>query len=629
MIEEKTLAELHSVVKIEEIIGSFVTIQKKGSKLWACCPFHNENTPSFTISPEKGIYKCFGCGVSGDAISFLQELEGYSFADAVKYLANRYNINVEETISKKNKETESFEGTFLLLNTAKDFYIKNLLHTKEGTSVGLKYLHSRKISDDAIKKFELGYSLDQWDALYKEIQVTEYSKDSLAQTGLFIEKGDNIYDRFRGRVIFPIHNISGKVTSFGARIVEKNSDQPKYINSPETSVFHKRSSLYGIFQAKSEIKKNDCCYLVEGYTDVIAVYDCGIKNVIASMGTSLTLEQINIIQRYTKNITIIFDGDTAGIKASLRNIDIMLTHGMYVKVVPLPETEDPHSLATRLESSAFKDFLKKNEEDFLEFKANFLLNTAGEDTLLKAEAIQDIIQSLATVHDVVKRLLLTKKCSKILEIDEKILLEEQDKIIISRSKNSKIENFRSTKTPQRKYTPEERTSMLIESHEKELIRILLNYGNMSFNKEISICQYLISELEEISFSNFEYAYIWTEFKKNLDNGVNLEANYFIHDENEQVRKKTIELLSPQQDISTNWSDKHQIQVSHENHDLNDTVYKNILRLKLSIIRKLITTNLNLLETSKDPENQNELLHRHTTLKQVEKAIAEQLGTVVW
>lgn len=629
MINGKTLSEIHEVVKIEEIIGAFIPIQKKGSKLWACCPFHNENTPSFTISPEKGIYKCFGCGVSGDAIAFLQELEGYSFGDAVKYIANRYNINVEETTKKDNQENNLYETIFLILNTAKDFYINTLLNTKEGRSKGLEYLYSRSLSDDAIKKFELGYSLDQWDALYKKIHTIGYSTEILDHTGLFINKGDTLYDRFRGRVIFPIHNISGKVTSFGARIIEKNTDQPKYINSPETIVFHKRNSLYGIFQAKSEIRKQDCCYLVEGYTDVIALYDCGIKNVIASMGTALTMEQVAIIQRYTKNITIIFDGDNAGIKASLRNIDIMLAHGMYVKVVPLPEAEDPHSLATKLKGDACKVFLKENEEDFLEFKTDFLLKAAGADSLARSEAIEDIIQSLATVQNVVKRLVLTKRCSIILEIEEKVLLEEQNKIIASRCKKSKPEALKIAKKIVQTYTVEEQSTLLVERYEKELIRILLNYGSMKLDEETSIFQYLNLELEDVTFSNFEYSYIWQEFKKNLEENLPLDNSHFIHNENELVRKKTIELLSPQHDISTNWNEKHKIFIAHEDQDLNSTVYKNILRLKLSIIRKLIISNLNLLKESQDFDKQEELINIHNTLKQAEKTIATQLGIVVW
>lgn len=629
MINEKTLSELQSRVKIEEVIGSFVSVQKKGTRLWACCPFHNENTPSFSISPERGIYKCFGCGVSGDAISFLQQLEGFSFADAIKYLANRYNVVIEETFYANQSEHDSSEKIYILLAIAKDFYKNLLFNTEEGRALGLAYFQNRSISVEAINKFELGYSLNLWDALYKDCQRQGYNREILTQSGLFIDKEDSSYDRFRGRIIFPIHNLAGKVTAFGARTIEKNSDQPKYVNSPETTFFQKRNSLYGIFQAKSEIRKCDSCYLVEGYTDVLALYDCGIKNVIGSMGTALTIDQINIIKRYTNNITILFDGDIAGIKASLRGIDLLLEQGMYVKVVPLSENEDPHSLATKMTSVTFRDYLLSHEQDFLEFKTKFLLTKAGDNTALKADAIQDIIQTLATVKDIVKRLLLTKKCSKILDIDEKILLEEQDRIILDRRLDAKTRIKKENKKSYTKLSTEDQKTLLLESYEKEIVRILLNYGTMEVEEGVPIYRYLISELEDVSFSTPLYGQIWNECIAHLNNGIIPEANLFIQNSNESVRMAVIDIISPKYDLSLNWNDKHNIQIPDERSGLDSSVYKNILRLKLSIVGKLIATNLKLLEEAISAAQQDDILQRHTTLKEVESVIAQQLGIVVW
>lgn len=629
MIDEKTLSELQSRIKIEEVIGSFVNVQKKGTRLWACCPFHNENTPSFSISPERGIYKCFGCGVSGDAISFLQQLEGYSFVDAVKHLANRYNVVIEEKFYTNQSERESFEKIYLLLGIAKDFYKKNLFKTEEGRALGLAYFQSRSISIEAIEKFDLGYGLNLWDALYKECQTQSYSSEILNQSGLFIDKGDNIYDRFRGRVIFPIHNLAGKVTAFGARILDKKSDQPKYINSPETNFYQKRNSLYGIFQAKSEMKKCDSCYLVEGYTDVLALYDCGIKNVIGSMGTALTIDQIGIIKRYTNNITILFDGDLAGIKASLRGIDLLLEHDMHVKVVPLVDNEDPHSLATKMKSASFRNYLLSHEQDFLEFKARLLLTKAGDDTALRANAIQDIIQTLATVKDVVKRLLLTKKCSKILDIEEKILLEEQDRAILHKRLNTKTNVQQWSNRPYTRVSTYEQKTNLLESYEKEIIRILLNYGTMELEEGVPIYRYLISELEDVSFSTSIYGKIWNECIIQLNNGITPEANIFLHSSNEDIRKAAIDMISPKYDLSSNWNEKHNVTIPKELDDLDRSVYKNILRLKLSIVGKLITTNLKLLERAVNAAQEDDILQKHIILKQVESTIANQLGVVVW
>ncbi|MCG8339864.1 MAG: DNA primase, partial [Cytophagales bacterium] len=374
-ISQQTIAEVQSRVNIEEVVTDFITLKRKGQNLWACCPFHHEKTPSFSVAPTKGFYKCFGCGVSGDAITFVMEIEGISFPQAIKYLAKKYGIVIREEENEESHQQQQNEkdSLYILLDIAKEYYTNILWKQKEGQRIGLSYLKERGFPQPLIEKFALGYSLDTWDAFYQFAKQKGYSEALLEKSGLIIQKESKTYDRFRDRVIFPIHNVGGKVIAFGARILQSEKNKPKYINSPETVVYQKSKALYGIYQAKQRLKQENSGYLVEGYTDVLAMHRVGIENVVASSGTSLTDDQIQLLSRFTKNIIVLFDGDTAGIKASLRGIDMILEKGLNVKTVLLPDKEDPDSYARKVGSTAFQDYLKTHVQDFITFKASILI----------------------------------------------------------------------------------------------------------------------------------------------------------------------------------------------------------------------------------------------------------------
>jgi DNA primase len=425
--------QLHA--DIVEVVGDYVTLKKQGSaaNLWACCPFHNEKTPSFSVAPAKGIYKCFGCGKAGDSIKFVMEVEGVSYPEALRHLAKKYNIEIPEAAPdpEEIQRQSQIDSLYIVLNFAKEFYQKNLLDTEEGRSIGVSYFKERGFRENTIKTFDLGYSLASWDALTKAALAKGYQPDILEKAGLLIRKeGGRQYDRFRERVIFPIHNLSGRVIAFGARILKADKTQPKYLNSPETEVYHKSRVLYGIYQAKNAIRQEDNCCLVEGYTDVISLHQAGIANVVASSGTSLTTEQIRLISRFTKNITVLYDGDPAGIKAALRGVDMVLEEGLAVKVVVFPDSEDPDSYVQKVGPVAFREYILKTGTDFITFKTKLFLAEAANDPFKRAGVIKEIVQSIAKIPDSIQRAVFYKQTANLLEVDEGTLLAEGNKLLL-------------------------------------------------------------------------------------------------------------------------------------------------------------------------------------------------------
>jgi len=637
-ISPATLQEVQNAVNIEEVIADFVSLKKKGQNLWACCPFHQEKTPSFSVSPAKGFYKCFGCGAAGDAITFVQEIEGVSFVEAVKYLANKYGIEIQESAPDEGQLQHQHEkdSLYILLNLAKEYYVRTLWEHDEGKTVGLGYFHERGFTDSFIKQFELGYSLDAWESFYRFAREKGYEDELLEKAGLLIRKEDKRYDRFRGRVLFPIHNVSGKVIAFGARILKSDKNQPKYINSPETAIYHKSHSLYGIFQAKQQIKQEDNCYLVEGYTDVLALHMAGITNVVASSGTSLTEEQVQLIKRFTQNVTILFDGDPAGIKASLRGVDIVLEKGLNVRVVSLPEGEDPDSYARQAGAAAFQAYLQTEAQDFIQFKATLLMQAAQEDPIRKAGAIKEIVQSIALIPDAVKRAVLTQQCSQLLGIDEAVLNTEQNQLRLQQEEQQARRAERSLQAPKppmvvasREVPATHRLEESIKAYERESIRLLLNYGNIPLEDGQPLYIYLLQELEEVHFRTPEYKTILTHFQQQLAQGSGVNASYFIRHEDEVIKKTAIDLAASPHEISSYWEERHQIYTAKEEDDLHQTAFKNILRLKLRLIQQLIEDNRAGFQNNPEPEEEDRLLQVHTALKESEASIARQLGIVVW
>lgn len=429
MIDQITIDKIIEAARIEDVVGEFVTLKKRGVNLVGLCPFHTDKTPSFYVSPSKNICKCFACGEGGSAVHFIMKHEQLSYYEALKYLGKKYNIEVQEkelTEDQKNAYNER-ESLFILNDHARNYFVNTLHNHSEGKTVGLSYFRERGFRDDIIKKFQLGYSLEQRDAFTQDAQKNGFRKEYLIKTGLTIEGENYVVDRFRGRVMFPVHTLSGKVVAFGGRILKKAENTGKYVNSPESDIYHKSDQLYGIYFAKQAITKSDCCYLVEGYTDVISMHQAGIENVVASSGTALTFGQIKLIHRFTTNITVLYDGDAAGIKAALRGIDLLLEEGMNIKVVLLPDGEDPDSFARKQNAESLHSYIKEHEVDFIRFKTQLLLNDAGEDPIKRASLISDIVNSITIIPDSIIRSVYIRDCSSLLGIDERVLIDEVNK----------------------------------------------------------------------------------------------------------------------------------------------------------------------------------------------------------
>nr|WP_129732532.1 DNA primase [Parabacteroides goldsteinii] len=447
MIDQPTIDRILDTANIVDVVSEFVTLRKRGINYVGLCPFHTDKTPSFYVSPAKNICKCFACGEGGTAVHFIMKHEQLNYFDALRYLAKKYNIEIQEReLSDKEKQKRSDRESMLIVNGwAQQYFTTQLYEHVEGKTVGLRYFAERGFREDTIRKFQLGYSLDQRDALYKEATKSGYKKEFLEKTGLVIAYDNGgVNDRFRGRVIFPVHTLSGKVVAFGGRVLKKDEKTAKYVNSPESEIYHKSNELYGIYFAKQSMVKEDRCFLVEGYTDVISMHQAGIENVVASSGTALTQGQIRLIHRFTNNITVLYDGDAAGIKAALRGIDLLLEDGMNVKVVLLPDGEDPDSFARKHNASQFAEFIKQSETDFIRFKTRLLLDDAGNDPIKRSSLITDIIRTVAIIPDNIARSIYIRECSAMMEIDEQVLLNEVNKIRLNKEER---QNNQTQSTP--------------------------------------------------------------------------------------------------------------------------------------------------------------------------------------
>ena len=637
MISPITIEEVKNKADIVEVVGDFVTLKRSGSSYKALSPFTNEKTPSFYVVPSKGIFKDFSSGKGGDAITFIREIDGLSYIEAIKFLAQKYGIEIieeeqsDEALEAQNKR----ESLFIVLGFARDFFTETLWNHEEGKSIGLSYFKERGFTEDSIKDFELGYSLEAWDGLLKAAEEKGYSKELLEEAGLIITKEDKSYDRFRNRVIFPIHNLTGKVIAFGARILTKEKKQPKYLNSPETELYNKSKILYGIFFAKQEIRKKDNCFLVEGYTDVISMHQTGIHNVVSSSGTALTEDQIKLIRRYTENVTIIFDGDQAGIKASIRGIDMLLAGGLNVKAVALPDGEDPDSYARQLGTSAFTHFIEKEAQDIIQFKTRLFMEEAQGDPVKKAAMIKDIVVSITKIDDPVKRTVYIKECSFLMGIDEAVLVAEQNKILLTEQKKSRPD----TRTPEPLVDmPLEEDDKLegvdilkvIEFQEKESIRVLVNYGKNTIKgqevEDESLIKYFLAEVEEIKFTNPIYYEILEIFKDRLKAGEIIDGDYLLQNGSEKIKKTVVEFMTNKYELSENWEKKYKIHIPRENEMLRDVTYTNILRLKFRIIQHLIQEESQKLKEASESDVDH-YLDEISELKKIEMDIAKILGNV--
>ena len=652
-IDPETVERIKQAAAVADVIGDYVTVKKKGANYWACCPFHGEKTPSFSISPSKGIYKCFGCGKAGDSVRFVMDIEGLGYGEALRHLAKKYGIDIQEeemTDDQILRQNER-ESLFIMLDYAKEFFKKQLHDTEEGKSIALPYFKERGFSDSTLQAFDLGYSPEAWDALLKSALKQGFSQEIIEKAGLVTQKNDEgkVYDRFRNRVIFPIHNVSGKIIAFGARILRNDakSSQAKYLNSPETEVYHKSSSLYGIHQAKNELRRLDVCYLVEGYTDVISLHQAGIKNVVASSGTSLTIEQIKLIGRFTQHITVLYDGDSAGIKAALRGMDLILEEGLQVNLVVFPEGQDPDSYVRKIGSEAFVEYIKKESKDIISFQANLFLQEAGDDPFKRSELIKEMVLSISKIPDAIQRSLFIQKTSSLMRLEEDVLLAEMNKIHLKNLKQRGGANSQSGSAPISSQEFSEVQNLIepvsdsgVESYqnlafyqESECIRLLVNFGHLEINPEkapgVSVTQYLLEELDGVLFQMPLFNKLMEICKTEFKNSNSLKPEFYLHHTDEEIQRFAIDCSSEKHNLSTTWKDRHEIKVTNEAEMLEDLAYKNVLRLRKVYNDQRLQESLDLMANFQgDPNDMNDLLVNFIRLKEVQKNISQELGTVI-
>jgi DNA primase len=637
MILKSTIDRIMEATDIVEVIGEFVQLKKRGANYVGLSPFANERTPSFTVSPAKGIFKDFSSGKGGSAITFLMELEKFTYPEALKWLAKKYGIEVEETVeTAENKEEENRRESLMIVSAfAAKFFHESLLETDEGKAIGLSYFKERGFSADTIKKFELGYSPDQWEAFTGQALKEGYLQEFLEESGLSVKRDNgSLYDRYRGRVMFPIHSFTGRVIAFGGRTLKSDKNVPKYVNSPESEIYHKSNVLYGLYFAKKAIREEDNCYLVEGYADVISVHQAGIENVVASSGTSLTVEQIRLIGRLTKNITILYDGDAAGIKASLRGLDMILEEGLNVKVVLFPDGHDPDSYVRLVGTNGFKKHIEDNKKDFILYKTNLLLSEVGNDPIKKADVIRDIVESIAKIPDSIKASVFIKECSHLLQIDERALLTELNKMRqVKAKKDSQQPNSRMI-TPVEEYPVDEPVEEIKEtsSQEKEIVRLLLLYGNKMIDWDgianTYIGPFMVAELNDVEFEHPASKEFIKIYSKEVENGVLPEEQHFIHYPDKDIVDLVVTLIATKYTLSDNWYEMHKILVPDEQANMKATILSAIFHLKMHKVGKMLDSLRTELQKTQSVEDQEILLNQYMRMKKVEKTISDYLGSVI-
>jgi DNA primase len=643
LISRETIDDVKNRIDIVDVISDFVSLKRSGQNYKALSPFSNEKTPSFFVVPAKGIFKDFSSGKGGDAITFVMEHEGMSYLEAIRFLGKKYGVEIKEEAGTEEAREQQSErdGLYILMNFAKDYYRHNLFETDEGKGIGLSYFHERGFHDRTIQKFELGYALDGWSNLMDEAIRKNYNKELLEKTGLIVKNEEGrTYDRFRGRVIFPVHNLSGKVIAFGARMMGKEKNQPKYINSPETDIYHKSHVLYGLFQGKNAIRQQDTCYLVEGYTDVLSMHQSDVENVVASSGTALTEDQIKLIRRFTENVTVLFDGDAAGIKAALRGIDLILKGGLNVRVVLLPDGEDPDSYSRKVGTAEFKKYLTSHTQDFISFKSGLFAADAANDPIRKAESIKEIVSSIAMIPDPVKRSVYLQETSHLLKIGEQVLLAELNKLLVQERRKREREAPSQTEIPPEfdsalEHVRESATQAvdprdMVYYQERETIRLLLNYANHVVDDH-SLVEFLLHELEDVEFSNPVFKEIHDQFAVQLKSGKLPDSRHFLEGASSDVRKAMTDLMTDRYETSPHWKEKFHIYFPEEEEILKDMALTNVLRLKFRVVQKMIEENLAKLRTSEQKGEWPEVescMERQEGLKLAERDLARMLGIVV-
>jgi DNA primase len=640
MIDQATIEKIFETADIVEVISEFVQLKKSGTNYKGLSPFSNEKTPSFMVSPSKGIYKDFSSGKGGNVVGFLMEVEKLSYPDALRYLARRYNIQlVEKERTEEEIQQDSERESLLVVSSfAQKYFTQNLLNSAEGKAIGFKYFMERGVREDTIDKFQLGYSFNERDAFSLEAKKNGYKADYLVKTGLSIDKNGSLFDRFAGRVMFPIHGISGSVVGFGGRTLRTDKDTAKYLNSPESEIYHKSRVLYGLFFAKKAIVNSEKCYLVEGYTDVISMHQAGIENVVASSGTALTVEQIRLIKRFTQNITIIYDGDEAGIKASFRGIDLVLEEGLNVRVLLLPDKEDPDSFSKKHSAAELKEFIKENEKDFISFKSQILLKDTVNDPIKKAGLITDIVKSISVIPQAISRAVYIRECSTLLEVDENILLSELNKIrarLDEAKWTSRTPERAALDAPAQPIVPSYIDEIYSELEEREIIYFLLKFANEKLrlpaedNAEISVAEYIIREIQNdnLEFKNLIYKKVFEEIFQKIDKAEKIEEKTFTFSEDRKISELAVEIFTSRYDISKVWKRKDTyIELPGQN--LGVEVPKTVLAYKSRIIVTAII-ELNAKIMAADPGTEadqiTEIQKQIMNLNKIKTIISKELG----
>ncbi len=642
MITQQTIQQIISRIDVVEIVGEFVKLKRRGASYLGLCPFHNEKSPSFTVNPAREIYKCFGCGKSGNAISFLMEHEKYSYVEALRWLAARYNVEVEETETNPEFKqiAQTADSLHIINKFAQLYFAKQLFESEEGETIALSYLRERGFRDDIMHKFGMGYCLDSWDAFAKVALAEKYNEELLLKSGIVKQREQGgLYDAYKGRIIFPIHNQSGKIIGFGARIIKSNDKAPKYVNSPENEVYVKSKVLYGSYFARQAIDKFDECLLVEGYTDVISMHQAGIENVVASGGTSLTPDQLRLIKKYTKNLTIVYDGDSAGVKAAMRGLDLALEESLNVRVVLIPDGEDPDSYVRKVGADAFREFVETHKKDFVLFQLEVLLQDAGADSVKKSNVVNQIAETLSKIdkaEDFTKQQDYIRQCSYLLKIDESGFTNlvnkfKREKITKEERKHSSEEVKQAIDESQQTDAQLDETINLLlqdEMQERSVVRCLLQYGYRKWDDEFTIADAIFTELENYQFDNAALDRVVESYRIWYNEGLVPTEKNFLYHEDKELSSLVVGIMDFQYELSPNW-DKRMEGLNINNRDVaHDDVLKSLTYFKLRKIKKMITENQQSLEAEKEFSVQMTLMQVHKELKSIERDLTNQLGTVI-
>lgn len=641
MISQDTIQQIQARIDILDIVGSFVKLKRRGANYLGLCPFHNEKTPSFTVSPSKEIYKCFGCGRSGNAIGFVMEHEKYTFVEALRWLAQKYGIEMEETAATPEvvAQRQAAESLYIVNQYAQQYFTQTLFETEEGQDIGLSYFKERGFTEETMRKFQLGYCLETRDAFSAEALKKGYSAEYLQKAGLMVMRQERPSDNYHGRVIFPIHNQSGKVLGFGARILKTHDRAPKYINTPENEIYLKSRLLYGTYYARHAIDKEDECLLVEGYTDVVSLHQAGLEHVVASSGTSLTLDQLRLIRKFTHNLTILYDGDSAGVKAALRGLDLALEESLNVKLVLLPDSEDPDSYVRKVGADAFREYIRDNKKDFILFKLQVSLSDSQGDPAKRSALVNDIAETLARINkveDFTRQQDYIRQCSRMLQVDEQGLTTLVNKYIrehlekksrLPAAEKKQLAETQATEPPD----TQDATEMLLdqEIQEQNVVRILLEFGSRPWDEETTIADYLYqSQINFNLIANEAIRRIVSEYKRISEEGDIPDKKYFLYNADQQISQLSVNVLFTKYEVSPNWLKSYRIVVPDKDDVFRqdaDSVLNYILQ---KMILRLMRENLEMLQGAKDPAEQAKLMQVNNFLVEEKKEIFARTGTVV-